>query len=264
VALFVVGGFLLFTSNLERLAEEWGRAAEMSVYLEDEATGADRAAVERILVPGGVVAAYEFVSKADALERFKRTFGDLAATIDTVGGNPLPASYEVRLQPRTGTDAAVDGLAVALRAAGGVADVRYDKQWLARMLSAVSLVRAVGFVLGAVLVLAAALTVANVVRLALYARREEIEIMQLVGAPQAYIRGPFVAEGVLQGGLGAALALAALAVGFLAIRARYLVPLAAAVNLSSIRFLSPGLCLALLAGGMAVGCLGGVIASRRA
>ena len=73
--------------------------------------------------------------------------------------------------------------------------------------------------LGAVLTLAAALTVANVVRLALHARRDELEIMQLVGAPQVYIRGPFVMEGVLQGGLGALAALAALAMTFLALRA---------------------------------------------
>ena len=85
----------------------------------------------------------------------------------------------------------------------GVADVRYDRQWLNRLLSAIAIIRGVGLVLGAVLTIAAALTVANVVRLALYARRDELDIMQLVGAPQVYIRGPFVMEGVLQGGIGA-------------------------------------------------------------
>jgi cell division transport system permease protein len=111
--------------------------------------------------------------------------------------------------------------------------------------------------------LAAALTVANVVRLALYARRDEIEIMQLVGAPQAYIRGPFVMEGVLQGGIGAVAALALLAAVFLVTHARYLVPLATSVNLASIRFLSPELCVMLFLGGMVVGSLGGLVASGR-
>jgi cell division transport system permease protein len=105
------------------------------------------------------------------------------------------------------------------------------------------------------------LTVANVVRLALYARREELDIMNLVGAPQAYVRGPFVMEGVLQGGIGALLALAALAVAFFAIRARYLLPLASALNVSSIHFLPAELCVLLVAGGMAVGCLGGLVAA---
>ena len=74
IALFVLGGFLLFTSNLDRLGDEWSRAAELSVYLVDEVTAADRALVERLLVPGPLVASVEFVSKEAALQRFKQTF----------------------------------------------------------------------------------------------------------------------------------------------------------------------------------------------
>jgi cell division transport system permease protein len=117
--------------------------------------------------------------------------------------------------------------------------------------------------LAGILSVAAALTVATVVRLALHARRDEIEIMQLVGAPQAYIRGPFVVEGILQGGIGAIVALVLLSITYLVLRDRYLVPLAAAINLSSVRFLSIGLWFLLLVGGMLVGCLGGFVASRR-
>ena len=115
-----------------------------------------------------------------------------------------------------------------------MADVRYDRQWLTRLRSVVAVVSGIGLVLGAVLTIAAALTVANVVRLALYARRDELDIMQLVGAPSVYIRGPFVMEGLLQGGLGALMALVALGVAFLALRARYLTPMASALNLSSV------------------------------
>jgi cell division transport system permease protein len=261
VALFVLGGFLLATSNLRRLSEEWGRSAEMSVYLDDDATPADRAALERLLAPGEIVAGVQYVSKDQALDRFRTTFADLAGAVDTVDGNPLPASYEVRLQAAPGTQEAIAGLATRLEQASGVSDVRYDRQWLDRLLSAVTVVRAVGALLAALLTIAAALTVANVVRLALYARRDEIEIMQLVGAPQGYIRGPFVMEGVLQGGIGALLALAALAAVFLVLRGRYLMPLASALNLSAVGFLAPELCLALLAGGMLVGCLGGLVAA---
>ena len=116
-------------------------------------------------------------------------------------------------------------------------------------------------VLGSVLAIAAALTVANVVRLALYARRDELDIMNLVGAPRAYVRGPFIMEGVLQGGFGALVALVALGAAFLALRARYLVPLASALNVSAIHFLPVELCVLLVAGGMAVGCLGGLVAA---
>jgi len=264
LALFVLGAFLIVTANLERLGAEWSSAAEMSVYLTDDATDANRRAIESLLAPSEIVASHEYVSKADALVRFKQTFTDLAGAVDTLGDNPLPASYEVRLQAGpvgpSGTSP-LDALGARLRQTPGVADVRYDRQWLTRVLSAITIFRTAGFLLGAILTIAAALTVANVVRLALHARSDELDIMQLVGAPQAYIRGPFVMEGVLQGGIGALIALAALAAAFFALRGRYLAPLASAINLSAVSFLPWELCFFVVLGGMAVGCLGGLVAA---
>ena len=262
VALFVLGGFLLVTSNLERLALEWSSTAELSVYLKDDVTLSQRQAIDDLLTHSAtIVAAHEYISKPDALARFKQTFGDLAPAIDGPADNPLPESIEAHLRPGAGTAALVDGLAASLRQMPGTADVRYDRQWLNRLLTVIRLIRGIGLALGTLLAVAAALTVANVVRLALYARRDELEIMHLVGAPPVYVRGPFVMEGVLQGGAGAIVALGVLAAVFFALRARYLAPLASAVNLPSIRFLPLELCVLLIVGGMAVGCLGGLVAA---
>ena len=151
-----------------------------------------------------------------------------------------------------------------IRTMSGVSDVRYDKEWLDRLLRGLRVLRAVGFSLAAALILAAALTIGNVVRLALSARRDEIEIMHLVGAPTSYVRGPFVMEGALHGVLGALVALATLAAAFAMLRKPFLVPLASALNLSTVRFLPASVILALLAGGLGVGAVAGVIASRRA
>jgi cell division transport system permease protein len=261
LALLVLGGFLIATANLQRLGAEWSSAAEMSVYLEDQITDAQRSAIEAALAPSDIVASHEYVSKGTALSRFKETFSDLAGSIETLGTNPLPASYEVRLKAGPASEAGVDALGAKLRATPGVADVRYDRQWLSRLMSAINVIRGVGLLIGSVLTIAAALTVASVVRLALHARRDEIEIMQLVGAPTAYVRGPFVMEGVIQGGVGALVALVVLAAAFFALRSLYLVPLAAAMNMSSIRFLPAELAVLLVVGGMAVGCLGGLVAA---
>ena len=261
IALFVLGGVLLVTTNLERLGAEWGRSAELSVYLDDEATDEEKIAIERLIAPGSLVAGYDFVSKDEAMVRFASAFADLASAVDVMEGNPLPASYEVRLQAAPGSADAVASLAAELTNAPGVADVRYDRQWLDRLLAAVMVIEGIGLALGTLLTVAAALTIANVVRLSLLARHGEIEVMQLVGAPQGYVRGPFVMEGLLQGGIGAAVALAALAAAFLALRRAYLVPLADALNLTGIRFLSLELCVLLLVGGMMVGCLGGFVAT---
>jgi cell division transport system permease protein len=112
------------------------------------------------------------------------------------------------------------------------------------------------------LAIAAALTVANVVRLAAHARRDEIEIMQLVGAPFTYIRGPLVLEGVMQGGAGAVVAMVSLALVFAALRARYGALVADALGLGSITFLPAELCVIMLLGGMLLGCIGGFIVAR--
>jgi cell division transport system permease protein len=264
VALFVLGGVVLVTSNLQRIADDWSRNAEVSVYLQDEISGENQAAIERLLAPGEVVATYELVSKSKALERFKETFADLASTVATLDGNPLPASFEVRLQPLSRSSSVVDKFAAKLKESPGVADVRYDHQWLDRLLSTIGMVRTLGLILSAFLVGAAALTVANVVRLALFARRDEIEIMELIGAPQAFVRGPFLVEGLLQGAIGALGALLFLGTAFAFFRARYVQTLADALDISAVRFLSPGLCVLFVVGGMAVGCLGGFLATRRA
>ena len=262
-ALFVVGGFLLVTSSLDRLVARWTAAAEFSVYLRDAATPQERDAVDRMLAGAGVVAARESVTKGAAIERFRRDFPDLAATATNLDANPFPASVEVRLHPAADPDE-VARLAARIGELPGVADVRYDRQWIARVITTVSLVRGIGAVLAVVLIVAACLTVANVVRLALFARLDEVRIMALVGAPLGYLRGPFVVEGLLQGGLGALLAIALLYAGFLAGALRYGDALTRLAGPESVMFLSARLTGSLIAGGMAVGCLGGVIAARGA
>ena len=181
----------------------------MSVYLnDDDRPPAQRTAIEAALAPGDVVAGASTCPSPTRSCASSRRSAISPPAMDGLDDNPLPASYEVRLRPTPAARAGVDALGARLRAMPGVADVRYDRQWLdASGRRRSTSFAALGLVLGLVLTLAAALTVANVVRLALFARRDEIEIMQLVGAPQAYIRGPFVMEGVLQGGIGALLAL---------------------------------------------------------
>jgi cell division transport system permease protein len=264
IALFVLGAFLVVTSNLQRLAEEWSGAAELSIYLADTVDGPERAAIERDLRADASVADVEYVDKAAALRRFKETFPDLAQTLGSLSGNPLPASLDVRLRTSSASQAYVGPLVERMRSTAGVSDVRYDKDWLDRLLRGVRLLQLVGFGLGAALIVAAALTIANVVSLALTARRDEIEIMQLVGAPPSYVRGPFIMEGALHGVVGAVIAVAVLAIVFVAARPRFLAPLAEVVNLSGVRFLGPALMALMIVGGLVVGCVAGLVASRRA
>lgn len=260
-AFVVLGGFLIVTTNMERAFARWQDAAEFSVYLADHASAEQRAIIERTVRNSGLVASVEVVPKEEALRRFQQNFGTLADAAGDQGSNPLPASVEVRLRPMA-DPSGVDTLAGEMKGLPGVVDVRYDRRWIQRLVRAVQVMRAGGFTLAAILVFAAALTVASVVRLALFARREEIHIMQLVGAPIAYIKGPFVVEGLIQGGLGAVVAVVVLWVAFLLARSRAAASLAGAIDAASIVFLSAPMMAGLLVAGMAVGSIGGLIAAR--
>jgi cell division transport system permease protein len=261
-ALLVLGGFLLATVNLDRAVSTWSAAAEFSVYLHDDIAPEQRVALNALLGGHPAVASREYVSKADAAVRFKRDFPDLAAGLADMPQNPLPASIEVRLNPARADGATLEAFARQLTGTEGVADVRFDRRWLERLGQIASGVRWAGWILGAVLLIASVLTVATVVRLALHARRDEVDIMQLMGAPIGLLRGPLVVEGILQGGAGAIAALVALYAGYVLVRGRVLAVLGPAVDSASFGFLPAGLSALIVLVGMAVGCAGGYLAAR--
>jgi cell division transport system permease protein len=262
--LFVLGFFLIVNANLQRLVARWSESAELSIYLQDDATDAQRAAVQSAIERSQLGASVQYLSKDDARKAFMASFPDLAAAAGSLDRNPFPASLEVRLTARArGNAGALDLLAESVQKMPGVADVRYDRRWLTRLSGVIRLVRGIGLAIVFMLALASALTVANVVRLAAAARRDEIEIMQLVGAPFAYIRGPFIMEGLLQGGIGAFVALVALGALFAALRARFGAAMTEAVGLPSVAFLPASLAVLLVFGGMALGCLGAYAVARR-
>jgi cell division transport system permease protein len=264
LALVVLGVLLLLTWNAEQLLSRWTSASEFSVYVSDSTTSEQRGTIESAIDQSGVSAGREYVSKAQALTRFRKEFADLANLAEGLGDNPFPASIEVRVSPGAERDGRVDALVKKVVQLPGVVDVKYDRDWLARVASALDTVRAAGAALALLMGLAAAVTVAVVVRLGLLARHDEIEIMELVGAPLSYIRGPFVAEGFLQGGIGAILAILFLWLSHSLANAWWGTELRALLEGDALRFLPVRLSVSLILGGMFVGSTGGLAAAWRA
>ena len=261
IAFLTLGGFLLVSANLQSVVDRWAAAAEMSVYLRDDFDPAARQALIDELQAHAAVAGVEFVAKEHALERFKVDFPELA-DVASATGNPFPPSIEVRLRTDPTSTGAAQGLAELLLQREGIVDVRYDQQWLARLLAVLASIRVAGFAIAAVLMLGAAFTVTAVVRLSLQARREELDIMQLVGAPFSFIQGPAVAEGTLLGGIGALVSLLVLWAVFATTRTQLNEVAAAWGSVGDLRFLGVGEAAFLLGSGLIVGGLAGLIASR--
>lgn len=264
LAIAVLGAVAVVAWNAERWLSARMAGAELSVYLRDGATAEERGGVEGVLDQSGVIEGRRYVSKGEALTRFRAAFRDLSSVADEFDANPFPASIEARLRAGADVQSKMEGLVRRVGALPGVADVRYDREWLERLGQGLSALRLSGAALGVLLALAAGVTVATVVRLGLYTRRAELEIMELVGAPLSFIRGPFVAEGLLQGGVGAMLALVLLRVGYAATLGWWGASLEAVLEGTPVQFLPWSYVTALVLGGMFVGALGGLAASRHA
>jgi cell division transport system permease protein len=207
VSLVLVGAFQLLLSNMEELLDEFGNDLQVTAYLEDGVTEAERRELVATLETVEGVAGVRAVSKQEALERFRRSVGQGAALIEGLDENPLPASLEISLVPERRSP---EGLRVAVESIDGlpgIADLASGQDWVEGYLRAVALVRGTGIGLGVILALATLLIVTNTIRLAVYARRDELGILSLVGASRAFMNTPFLIEGAAQGAVGGALAL---------------------------------------------------------
>ncbi len=188
------------------LVESLASKVQVVVYLKPDLEVAQRAALAAKIKGQPLVKSVEARTSEEALARFKGLFPDLAAIPEEVGETPFPPSIEVSLKPELAHPALVTNLIEGWRKAEGVDDVHYDAILVNRLSAFVGLVRGLALVLGLVLAVASGFTIANVIRLSVYSREDEIEIMRLVGASKSFIRGPFLVEGSLSGAFGGLLA----------------------------------------------------------
>jgi cell division transport system permease protein len=207
VSLFVLGAFLSVASNLSDVVARWSDKVQVTFYLEDQLPELARESLQNALRADPAAESVVYVPREEALRRFRALFREMRSLPEDLGENPFPAALEVTLRPARNSAEDAQRLVQAFQRAPGVEDVEYDLLWIQRLSTAVRLVRGAGAFLGAILVLAAVFTISNVMRLTMYAREDELDIMRLVGAAPAYVKGPFVLEGMIQGGLGGLLAL---------------------------------------------------------
>ncbi len=262
VSLFLAGVLFLASRNLAETVAGWRAEARFVVYLAPEIAGEDRERLLASFAGAPWVLGFEQVDAEEAAERFGRTFPSLAELVGEGGHGRLPASIEARLRPATAAEATLyrewlDGM----RGAPGVEAVDDDRDWIAQVETALALVRALGVALTAVLIGASIFTISSVVRFTALLYREEIAVMRLVGATEFFIRGPFYFEGLLQGLLGAALALGALFALHFSLKPQLAESIVASAIAS--RFFSPGEIALLAAFGAAAGLAGAVLSLGR-
>ena len=261
MSLFIGGTFLLLTTNLSGVVENWRSEARIVIYLTgDPAEGGDSRVLEKASEPAWVTAVEE-VSAAEARSRFETTFPSVRELFKDWEEEPLPRSLEVAFETEDDREGRLDEWLVSLRSDPSVVMVDDDRDWLRQLEALIAILTGLGAVVGLVLLTAAIFTIASVIRLTAYLYRDEIEVMRLVGATELFIRGPFYFEGVVQGLLGGVLAVAGLYVGYLVLN-----PRASTTFLGNVlvdRFLSPQALVSLILLGSLAGLLGAVLSLRR-
>ena len=207
VSFVIVGIFLVITGNLGALVAEWKEQFQVTVFLEDGITGEQLALLRKRIQSERAVKGMTYTSKAEALQQFKRELQGKESLLEGLGENPIPASLQLRVHEPYQTPEALKQLTASLSRVEGVEDVMYGQEWVDRLSAVIRLLRVLGLGMGLGLGLASLLIVSNTIRLAVYARAEEIEVMRLVGASRLHVRAPFLLEGMIQGTLSAGLAL---------------------------------------------------------
>jgi len=204
-ALFLLGVFLLATLNFHLALESLKERFEIQVFLKDTASEGQAIVTGSLIrsIPGIKDAVY--VSKEEALRQFHQELGDRSALLAAIEANPLPRSYKVSMLPEHRNPEALAAISDRIQKLPGVEDVEYGKAWLGRLYRVGYLLVVIDISLLVIVSLAAVMVVFNTIQLTLYARRQEIEIMRLVGATDGFVRRPFLFEGMVQGLAGSLL-----------------------------------------------------------
>jgi cell division transport system permease protein len=210
----ILGAVLVTRDNLNQGATSLKNRVMIEVFIKDDATPAQTQSLERKIQGMNEVKSYKYISKEEALRRFRERFGE--RIVANLPINPLPASYEIQVKDAD----RVDSVARAFfddptvdNDPGTHNGVKYAKETVRKMLGTISLIEKGMWVTTGIFAAAAVLLISTTVRLSIFARRREVEIMRLVGATNWFIRWPFVLEGFITGLVGAVLAAAFVWVG---------------------------------------------------
>ncbi len=206
VTILILGAFLYVRSIVAHLGSDVLNRIEISVYLTQNVTAAQTDAIRTKLAQDDRIAGVVYVPKSEGLKELRaRMKGQIDTSILTQ--NPLPDKLRVRVR----SPEEVPAVARSIRKISGVASADYGQQVVQRLLQLGAVARRVSIALIVMFLLVAGIIISNTIRLTVFARRREISIMQLVGATNMYIRMPFICEGLLDGLIGALLAVAILA-----------------------------------------------------
>jgi cell division transport system permease protein len=261
LSIMIASAFALFFINAGDLLNVWQKGIRMMVYLKSDTSEAGRLDTKFRLQGISGVRSATFVSKSAAMVKLKSQMEHHTALLDNLNENPLPDAFEITIEPSARNSTELEFLAERIKSLTTVAEVEYGQQWIRRFTNIINLFRLAGYGIGTLFFMATVFIVANTIRLVLYSRRDEIEIMRLVGATDRFIKIPFYLQGMIQGGAGTLLGLLVLFVGYLSLSSHF--EQSVSDSLLTIRFFPIEICFAIIVCGIFVGGLGCLVSLKQ-
>jgi len=255
--------FFLIFQNLNSFLQVWEKRIQIIAYLTD---GLEEKAIDGIrltLVNMPQVEKVRFVSKVAAMDILKEHLGDQDQVLDGLRADILPASFEIQLESAYQNREAIRHVVSLLKNLDGIADIQYGQKWIDKFSAFMDLYHFSTFLLGLLLSVAIAFIVSNAIRLSIFSRREELEIMKLVGATPGFIKIPFYIEGGLQGIIGSSASLVILLLLYMLFLSELSHRLRFYGLFFDIRFLTPAAVLSIIIAGGLLGFLGSFLSLAR-
>jgi cell division transport system permease protein len=201
-SLSILALFLIIFANLNNVVEGWGDRTHIVAYVKDSSLKLGEDKLYKKMKSLKAVESVQYISKARAKDILKKALKGHEGVLDGVEGNPLPASFEIRLIPSERTPAGIAAVVKTFKSLDWVSDVQYGTEWVEKFSAFLSFLELVLLMIGVFLLAATLFIMSNTIRLTIYARRDEIEVLGLVGASVSYIKLPFFIEGMAAGFLG--------------------------------------------------------------
>ena len=259
VAFSVLGLFFLLFVNLNMVFSSWDKHVQLIVYLDDKISNNDKSEIENLFESNIKIESIIFISRDQAWKKFQGEFSSRSKFITSLKFNPLPDSYTLRFKNDLNRLQNIREFSEKIKNQKGIESIEYGEKWIYRFEQFINFLRVFIIGFGVVLFSGLIFIISNTIKLSIYTRKDEIDLMSLLGATHRFIKAPLVFEGILQGTGGALLALAAVKLVHLYIILRFQGSLESTFRGFDFQYLTTPLICSILIAGMVIGIFGSLL-----
>jgi cell division transport system permease protein len=263
LAFLILSLSLLIYVNLERVTESWSDRVQVTAYFTEDLSPGDLATLKAKITALEGTSDIKYIPKDEALKRFYGRLKGQEALLEGVSSEILPSSLEIHLKKNSRDSTSISRYVERLKKIPMITEVQYGEEWVKRFSHFMNLIRFAGILVAGFIVLAVVFIVANTIKLTIYARKDELDLMGLVGATRLFIKVPYLIEGVVQGVIGAVLAILILLGVYLAFLNNADFFFSFNTMEAGLLFLPATYLVALVFGGAALGFLGSLASLKR-